>query len=72
MVIVCSSDDEEQNQIISKLHLYRRPYAVPTDLAKYGEYLEAQFKNEDQPSYQQVQEMENFPDISASIVDPDR
>ena len=68
-MIICSSQDEEKSPIISKLHLYRRPYPVPTELAEYKVYLEKHFVDEAQPSYQQVMEMESMPYFSASVVD---
>ena len=56
--------------MISKLHLYRRPYLVSTDPAEYRRYLERHFIDEQQPLYQQVREMASIPHISASVVDP--
>jgi hypothetical protein len=71
LVIICSSLDEDKSLIISKLHLYRRPYGVP-DTDKCRQYLEKHFVKKDLPSYQQVQEMQKVDCPSASVVDPKR
>ena len=70
-MIICSSQDEEKSPIISKLHLYRRPYGLSTDPTKYKEYLEKHFVNEAQPSYQHLLEMGmgSVHNLSASVVD---
>ena len=67
LVIVCSSCEEDKSPMISKLHLYRRPYVASTDPAKY---LGRHFIDEEQPLYQQVREMASIPHLSASVVDP--
>ncbi|CAI8017205.1 E3 ubiquitin-protein ligase rnf213-alpha [Geodia barretti] len=71
LVIICSSQDEEKSPIISKLHLYRRPYGLSTDPTKYKEYLEKHFVNEAQPSYQHLLEMGmgSVHNLSALVVD---
>ena len=68
LVIICSSSNEEKSQIISKLHLYRRPYGVSTNPAEYRKYLETHFIDKEQPNYKQCQTMikSSFP---ASVVD---
>ena len=70
LVIVCSSCEEDKSPMISKLHLYRRPYVVSSNPAEYRRYLESHFINEEQPLYQQVREMASIPHLSASVVDP--
>ena len=73
LVIVCSSQDKEKSPIISKLHLYRRPYGVSTDTAKYRAYLRSHFVDEKQPHYQQLQEAMGYvPNLTASVVDINR
>ena len=71
-MIICSSQNEEKSPIISKLHVHRRPYAVPLELAEYKQYLERHFVDEAQPSYQQVMEMGSIPYLHASVVDHNR
>ena len=71
-MIVCSSLDEERSPIISNLHFYRRPDAVPTDPAKYGAYLRTHLVNEKQPHYQQLQGVGSCSHLTASIVDFER
>ena len=66
---MCSSLDEEKNLIVSKLHLYRRPYGVSTHLAKYKDYLENHLFSDNVLSNQQIRDAENVP---ASVVDPNR
>ena len=68
LVIVCSSSNEEKSQIISKLHLYRRPFGGSTDPAEYRKYLETHFIDKEQPNYKQCQTITKslFP---ASVVD---
>ena len=70
LVIICSSQNEEKSPIISKLHLYRRQYGVSPDTTKYRNYLLKQFVKENQPSYQQLHDMNNVPYFPASVVDP--
>ena len=70
LVIICSSLDEEKTPIISKLHLHRRPYVVSSDINKYRTYLRTHFIDEQQPSYQQLQQaIGSVPIMKASIVD---
>ena len=73
LVIICSSQDEEKTPIISKLHLHRRPYVVSSDINKYRTYLRKHFIDEQQPSYQQLQQaIGSVPIMKASIVDDER
>ena len=73
LVIICSSQDEEKTPIISKLHLHRRPYVVSSDINKYKTYLRKHFIDEQQPSYQQLQQaIGSVPIVKASIVDDER
>ena len=69
-MIICSSQNEEKSRLISKLHLYRRQYGVPLDTAIYKKYLEKQFVNENQPSYQKLHDINSVPYFPASVVDP--
>jgi hypothetical protein len=67
LIIVCSTWDEEKNLIVSKLHLYRRPFG--THLAKCRDYLEKHFFSGNELSYQQLRDTESVP---ASFIDPKR
>ena len=71
LVIICSSHEEDKSPIISKLHLYRRPYGVPADINKYRAYLRSHFVDEEQPSFQQVQTSRGVLVRTASVVDPE-
>ena len=69
LVIICSGLNEEKSTVISKLHLYRRPYGVSPDPTKYRKYLENHFVSEHQPSYQELYGMRSVPYFPASVVD---
>ena len=69
LVVICSSHEEDKSPIISKLHLYRRPYGVSTNIAKYRAYLRSHFVDEAQPSYQQLQGTGRVSHLPASVVD---
>ena len=69
--MICSSHEEDKSPIISKLHLYRRPYVVPADINKYRAYLRSHFVDEEQPSLQQLQTSTSVIVQRASIVDPE-
>ena len=71
-MIICSSQDEERSPIISKLHLYRRQYGVPTDPAQYRAYLRGHLVNEEQPYYQELQGVGSSSHLTASMVDFER
>ena len=68
-MVICSSHEEDKSPIISKLHQYRRPYGVSTDISKYRAYLKCHFMDDDHPSYQQLQNTERVSHIPASVVD---
>ena len=70
-MVICSNHEEEKSHIISKLHLYRRPYGVPADIAKYQHYLKCHFVDEDQPLYPQHQTRGSLSSVAASMVDPE-
>ena len=72
LLIICSSKDEERSHIISKLRLFRRPYGVPADPAKYRVYLRSHFVDDKQPHYQQLLGMGRVPNLTASAVDLER
>ena len=51
LVVICSNQDEEKSHIISKLHFYRRPYAVPSEITKYQRYMKQHFVAEGEPDH---------------------
>ena len=51
-MVVCSNQKEEKSHIISKLHLYRRPYTVPSQITKYQQYLQQHFMATGEPQLQ--------------------
>ena len=51
-MVICSSHEEEKSHIISKLHLYRRPYAISYQISKYRQYLRQHFVVEGEPDRQ--------------------
>ena len=51
-MVICSNQDEEKSHIISKLHLYRRPYTVPSEITKYQQYLQQHFVSEGDHDHQ--------------------
>lgn len=51
-MIICSNKDEEKFHIISKLHMYRRHYDVPSDVAEYQQYLQQHFVMNENPDHQ--------------------
>ena len=69
LVVICSSYEEDKSPIISKLHQYRRPYGVSTDISKYRVYLKSHFVDGGQPLYQQLQSAGRVSHIPASVVD---
>lgn len=46
LVIICSSEAEDQSLFVSKLSQYRRPYLAPKDVARFQEYLLVHFERE--------------------------
>ena len=67
-MIVCSNEEEEKSYLISKLHVFRRPFVPANDLQDYKKYLAIHFTH-------RAQEHENefsSQDIAASSVDPEQ
>ena len=52
LVIICSSKDEEKSHMLSKLHVYRRDYTIPSDVTKYQQYLQLHFVTKEDFEYQ--------------------
>ena len=59
-MIVCSKEYEEKSQMITRLHLYRRPDVPKVDETDYMEYLLSHFKARAEQSL-----------AMASMVDPE-
>ena len=51
-MVICSNHEEEKSHIISKLHLYRRHYAISYQSSKYRQYLKQHFVAEEEPDRQ--------------------
>ena len=51
-MVICSNHEEEKSHIISKLHLYCRPYVISNQISKYRQYLRQHFVVEGEPDRQ--------------------
>ena len=43
LVIICSNEEEELSYFISKLHIYKRAFVVPSIVQDYKDYLASKF-----------------------------
>ena len=62
LVIICSSEDEQKSHILSKLHVFRRTFAMQS-VSKCAEYLSDHFKNGRQDEMSERHVYASFVDI---------